>query len=370
MLAAHEVASYLVGRRLVEAEAVVDGGFACRELARRHRIFSVTCDRAPGFLLKQAYLPERAAALEREAALYERLSGAMAGGALAAAIPRCYGYDRDRGVLVLELVAGGLTLREYHVRGGHFSRLLAARLGRALAAVHGLVADPEDGGQRAAAAARPPWALAAHEPELGFVRDFSEAAVQVVRMLQGSDELCALLEELRREWRASALVHNDVRWDNCVVSPPPGSRRTTRLRLVDWELAEWGDPRWDLGCALAEYLAFWLLSMPVSGDLPPEGWADLARHPIETMQPAIRSLWRANEEARPVPAEARGPRRIRATRYAAARLIQIAIEQAQLSARPTAFAVLALQLALNVLRHPERAAAQLLGLPPAGGLPR
>lgn len=360
VLAASEIVPYLVGRQLIDAKAVVDGRFSCRELVRRHNSLCVTCEGTPGYLLKQAYLPERAAALEREAAFYEMLSKESAGSA--AAVPRFFGYDRDQGLLVLELVAGGRTLREYHAQGGHFSRLLAERLGRALAAVHGHVADVEGNGERPSDADQP-WALAAYEPDLRFVRDLSEASIQVIRMVQRSGELCGLLEELRRGWHCTALTHNDMRWDNCVVSAPPGSRRTTRLKLVDWELAGWGDPCWDLGSALAEFLAFWLLSMPVAGEMPPESWAELARHPIERMQPAIRSLWRGYERARTLSAADRAPWRTRATRYAAVRLIQVAIEQAQLSPRPTAFTILALQLALNLLRQPERAAVQLLGLP-------
>jgi aminoglycoside phosphotransferase (APT) family kinase protein len=359
VLAAQDAASYLLRRRLIEAEAVVDGRFVCHELARRHRSFSVTCGTAPGYLLKQAYLPERAAAVRREAVVYEALWRESAGSAVAAVLPRFFGYDRDEGVLVLELVAGGRTLREHYTRTGRFSKLLARRLGCALAAVHGFAPVKDPG----LAAGEPPWALAAHQPDLSFLRDLSEASVKVVRVLHGSDELCGRLDELRCEWRATGLAHNDMRWDNCVVSTPPGSRRTTRLKLVDWELAGWGDPCWDLGSAFAEFLALWLLSIPVADATSPTGWVELARHPIERMQPAIRSLWWSYERARALPATGRGTWLTLATRYAAARLIQTAIEQGQLSPRPTAFVVLALQLALNLLSQPERGAAQLLGLP-------
>jgi len=54
----------------------------------------------------------------------------------------------------------------------------------------------------------------------------------------------------RREWRATALVHGDIRWANCLVARSDG-----RIRIVDWELGCIGDPAWDVGSALADIVA-------------------------------------------------------------------------------------------------------------------
>jgi hypothetical protein len=80
------------------------------------------------------------------------------------------------------------------------------------------------------------------------------------------------------------------------------------------------------------------------------------------MQPAMRTFWLSYVAARDGDEFDADEAVIRATRYAAARLVQAAIENAQTAPRLTAFAVLCLQLALNVGAEPERAAAQLLGL--------
>src|SRR3712207_7392916 len=41
--------------------------------------------------------------------------------------------------------------------------------------------------------------------------------------------------------RVEALIHGDARWDNCIVYPRTASRRATRVKLVDWEHACFGD---------------------------------------------------------------------------------------------------------------------------------
>jgi aminoglycoside phosphotransferase (APT) family kinase protein len=354
-----DVANYLAELGLVEPDSMVDGPLCIFEASGRHRCWHVIRDDGRCYLLKQAYVTDRGAALAHEAVMYERLQPDHTGRSeLGSYLPRYFGYDRHRGLLVLERTRSARTLREYHVTSGNFSRTLAAALGKALACLHGLRLRRQDADLGAAQ----PWVLAANRPGLAFVRDFSDVGVQLIRIVQQYEELCRLLDRARASWRGESLIHNDVRWSNCLVLAPSGARRTTRLRLIDWELAGVGDPRWDVGCALAEYLSFWLLSIPASTDTPVDDWPELARHPLEDMQPAIARFW-VSYAARAKPRSGRQAFLIGSTLYAGARLVQNALEQLQMAPRLSAFAVLAVQLALNIMRHPERAAAQLLALP-------
>ena len=47
-------------------------------------------------------------------------------------------------------------------------------------------------------------------------------------------------------WRAETFIHNDVKWDNFLVYARAGSRRLTQMKIIDWELANFGDPAWDV----------------------------------------------------------------------------------------------------------------------------
>jgi hypothetical protein len=100
----------------------------------------------------------------------------------------------------------------------------------------------------------------------------------------------------------------------------------------------------------------------VTDDLSPQNLPGLARHPIDRMQPAIGAFWRSYVAGREDEAFDQDDALLRSIRYAAARLVQAAIENAQSAANLTGFGVLCLQVALNVGIQPERAAAQLLGL--------
>jgi aminoglycoside phosphotransferase (APT) family kinase protein len=190
----------------------------------------------------------------------------------------------------------------------------------------------------------------------------SGGAVSLVRMIQQSDDLCDTLDLLRGGWLRSAVIHSDLKWDNCVVLPGRGSAATA-VKLVDWEFARIGDPDWDVGSMLANYLSTWLLSIPTVGDDADMATVvPLAALPIERMQPAVGTFWAAyTATAKLAPAES-ASRLLRAVRYAGARLVQTAYEQSQPRASVTEHVVRLLQASVNVMRRPHEAAAQLLGI--------
>lgn len=49
----------------------------------------------------------------------------------------------------------------------------------------------------------------------------------------------------------SCVIHNDFRFDNCVLAP---SDPTQVIGVLDWEMATIGDPLMDLGCALSYWV--------------------------------------------------------------------------------------------------------------------
>ena len=356
-----DVFDYLLARRLVDARSIVDGELVIVDVSRRNRNFAVLRTDGPCFLLKLGVEPDKAATLAREAAVYRWLASRPAGNRLARYLPRYVVFDADAHVLVLEWIRGAENLREYHARSGPYRLLVAAEVGRGLAMFHGLGSRPPPGSSSGAPDQQRPWILSIDRPPHRLARDLSLANLQLIRMIQACPDFARLLARLGEDWRATTLTHGDVRWDNCVVFSAPGSSRLTRLSFVDWELATAGDPRWDVGCVFAEYLSWWVASIPILGVAPSDRFLHLARHPLERMQPPIRAFWDSYVRHRPV-SEVDGDTLRGAVRCAGARLIHIAFEQTQKVADPGGGAVYLLQLGLNMLERPEEAAVMLLGL--------
>jgi len=341
----------------------VDGDLALVDVSRRNHNLQVTTDKGPCYLLKQGAGRDGMAGVAHEAAAYRLLEWRAGSGELQRYLPRCISYDCSESLLVLELVSNSENLRSYHSRRGHFPTSVAATLGRALSAVHRygtLALDCDTSGRFSG---RLPWALFLDQPGLAIFRDISNANLQVVRILQSSTAFRDQLNELRSAWRANAFIHHDMKWDNCLVFSESASGRKSRLKIIDWEFADRGDPCWDIGAVLGSYLSFWLTSIPITGEEPPDRFLELARYPLNRMQPAMRACWRAYIRGMGLDVATSREWLLRVVRYGAIRLIQAGYEQMQAATHLTGNLVSLLQLSLNILQRPYEAIVHLLGIP-------
>jgi len=361
MLTQRGVAPYLLERGLVGAESFVAGDLVVADVSRRNRNFTAVCEHAASFLLKQGVAEDGRSTVAHEALVYRHLQSVEA--RLARYLPRYVGYDADQLILIVELFRDARDLREYHNRQGRFPSAVAAALGTALALLHS--ADHAEGGAGGVTdglATNPPWVLSLHRPQLATLQHLSIATLKAVKIIQRFPEYPELLEGIRAGWMTETLVHGDLRWDNCLVVGRPRARKVD-LRIIDWELSGIGDACWDVGCVFSEYLAYWVSSIPVTGPTPPEGFVALARHPLESMHPAITAFWNAYAKTMGLRETASAERLLRSVRFAAVRLLQKVYESHYHSTQLTGNAVCLLQLGLNILRRPQEAAVQLLGVP-------
>jgi len=255
-------------------------------------------------------------------------------------------------------------MMEYHGSSGRFSTRLASAIGNALGVFHRLTGDVSVREQYSRSLpSHLPFGLHFYRPDLSLFRHASQGCLEVIKMIQQSQELCGLLDGIRAGWKVETLIHGDVRLDNCNVLPVSLSGRRTRVKIVDWELASLGDPCWDVGTVFGGYLTLWLQSAPISGATPPEHFIKFARFPIERMQPALRSFWHAYLRQMEPNGERAEERLLRSVRYSAARLVETAFERVQEAVQIPGQAVCLLQLGMNMLNRPHEASVQLLGIP-------
>jgi aminoglycoside phosphotransferase (APT) family kinase protein len=363
MLNQYEAVSYLLQHKLLSPAHVVAGDVKVVDVSRRHHNYKVTTAEGPGYVMKQGVGQDRVAAIEREAAVYQFLvSGTKE---LSHYLPRFCAYDAEECALILELVDGAENLREYHLHRGYFPVSVARVLGNALGTLHRLT-EARKNEEEHRIRGQPPWVFSVHRPVIKFLQECSSANLQLIQIVQQFPVFCNLLDALREEWRIEALIHGDIRWDNCIVFGKSSSARKCRLKIVDWELASMGDPCWDVASVFNDYLSFWLLSIPVTGEMPPDRFLELARYPLEKMHPALQAFWGAYVQRMNFDVATADRCLLRTGRYVAARLVQTAFEQTQMTMQLTGNIACMLQLGLNILQRPHEATAQLLGIPLRG----
>ena len=206
----------------------------------------------------------------------------------------------------------------------------------------------------------PPWIFSLHRPALRHWRGLSSASLKVIEIIQGSSEFCRLLDDLQQDWRNDTFIHFDAKWDNCIVLEPSAPEYTRGLRIIDWELAGLGDACWDVGSVLADYLSLWRSSLPLLDETAPENIE--AQYRLERMQPAMRAFWRTYVKCMQHEPAVANDLLVRTARFGAVRLLQIAMERAQVSPEITSNIVGNVQLSLNILQRPIEAIVHLFGI--------
>lgn len=352
---------YLIGKGLLTRGEVVDGGLALTMSRSRNRFVMLKRRSGASYFIKQAIETEPGTreTIAREAEIYRGAFGDDRLLPLRELLPRFRLHDSEQGILINDLIPDGETIAAVHNGLGACPVDLAARLGAALAAYHG-IRFVEGAPQAGLFPQQEPWILKLHsERDLGGMRR-SPAASELVDILLAAPRTGALLAELRADWKRDTLIHTDMRWENCLLAPRNQPLALRRLYVIDWELADIGDAAWDVGSMLQSYLAFWIASMPKQAD--PEAMHAGAKVPLAAIQPAIGAFWgsyiAASETYRGEAAQFLG----RCVRLLAARMMVTAFERCAWASQMDPTALVLVQTALNILERPEPVAVELLGI--------
>ena len=357
---------YLLARSLLEAESLVDGDYTAFDASRRNRNLKVLRRERPSYFLKQLtrWDAQTVAAQRCEAACYALVGREEAFAPIAPFLPRFHAYDPERHLLVLELLPAGEDLAAYHRRLGAFPAAVGGQLGRLMGTYHRAGAALAERPERSTFPNAAPWALSI--PQLGAqAAGLSGGDAQLIAIIRQYPRLERALDALREGWRPDTLIHGDIKWENFMLASDGGGD-DIGLKLVDWELADFGDAGWDVGAIFQTYLAYWLTALPIGGDAPAGMLIEQGPFPLEGMHPALAAFWGAYVEARGLPPAEAEAALERAVRYCGARLLQAAYEQCYLASQVGPHALRLLQVGLNILENPRQARTALLGLAAEG----
>ncbi|NEX19926.1 phosphotransferase [Thiorhodococcus mannitoliphagus] len=363
MLTPNQLIPYLTHRRLLNPAAVFGDGFQIEYSGRRNHILHLRSHEETAFFVKQSRrFSEDVGSLANEAKTYAAF-GTLTDACVRRYLPRSFGYDQSNQVLVLESVPHSEDLLQYHTRIGRFPKSVARETGRALGVLHeetrcwlsierpaGLLNAPL------------PFVFQLSHPPTDIFVNVSAAGLKLIKILQEDPRFAEAMGRCAEDWRIETLIHGDIRLRNLLMHRHGRKGAFKGIKLVDWEFASLGDPRWDVGALFSSYLSLWATSIPIVRNDQPDLLIHMARFPLERIMPATEAFWSGYRETRSWDAREEGLWLTQTLRIAALHLVHTAYEMAQRVNELTSDIVALVQIAANMLDRPERAIPDLLGI--------
>lgn len=291
-------------------------------------------------------------------------------------IPEIVYFDPDNSILVVKYLSDYSDLYQYYANECKFPVEIARSIGQLLATIHSqtfqqlecqaFLADADAqrrDGRRCPANTHP--AINLIDRLTRITPDVFQAipleCLQFFRLYQRFPTLSQAIIDLGNSIESCCLVHNDLKVNNILLDlswQQPGSQL---IKLIDWELASWGDPAFDLGCILGSYLEIWLDGLLLGSTLSINESLQLATTPLELLQPSLFSLVRSYLDVFPEIAILRPDyldRIIQFTGLALIQRVEITIDQDRTFGNR---GIIMLQVAKQLLCTPQLAMSTLFG---------
>jgi hypothetical protein len=352
---------FLVERGLLDVEAILSGAVSVESVARRNRNLRISVSSRSGLFVKQPdELGQSSLSTFRAEAEFYRFHSSD-GSVVARVLPDLLLYEPAIPLLAVELLSDHQTLTERHrsCQQFHFPIAVWAELGERLGEIHRMLRE------------RPPvrtrttplvvWLKHVHQPNPRTLSELSPARLKVLEILQASSAIANGLNSLDQWWDASSVIHGDMRADNVLVRTR-GDGVPEDIRIIDWELHGIGDPVWDIAGCLEVLVEHWVISRPISEDDGVPTVAALAESPWVVLQAASRAFWLGYLATAGTDDHWAETAASKVPRFAAARMVQTALEWTTQGAALPIPAVLLLQVSENVFANPAAACSEFFAL--------
>jgi hypothetical protein len=368
-LTAANVVAYLRTEGLGASESETEAQWSVSECSSRNRNFAVICsDNGQGFFVKQLRVqdPESFRMMQREAAIYRLAQQDSDFEALKKLMPQFFHFDTDSKVIILELV-NGQSLMQSQQRLQQFA--VESGLGHALAILHQQV------GCRMSASP-PPNIFALEAPGIftahrggPLVRWLGAGQMRLIKQVREHTLLSQGLDELASSWHYETFMHGDIKFENAMIpaatrggaAAAASSNTRAPIKLVDWELADFGEACWDVGSVFQAYLSLSLRAARAHRGITLSERLKHSTMQVDSLRHAIKAFWQRYCQESDLDESSRRALLERSLRCASARLIQMALEVMHGKAQPTPVALSLFEVSVELMTRTWQT-AQWLGL--------
>ncbi len=361
LLTEHNICYYLLDKGMLDTATIVAGNFTARRSDSRNNNFIINKEYDHHkYFIKQvkAKDTEKIETLRAEANCYQLAVTSPQYQLLSKFLPGFYYYDPISHVLIMEQVKDAFSVHDYYFQMYNFKNELPDLLADSLASYHGMINShvPQPGFQ--SFREQKPWVFTiAKTPPMWPQGTAASVEQQIVQLIFKNPAFVQLLAAVDSEWKPISLVHNDVKFNNFLLNYDFEKNNINALKQIDWELADIGDPLWDVAAVFQNYLFLW-----ISTDVPDQGSQKIKQITLKDVQPCVNRFWKRYIQQVTTQHGSEHPDLVKTIKFVALKLIHACFEVAPSASTLQPMSVKMLQMSFNLLRSPQDAAVNLFGI--------
>jgi hypothetical protein len=222
-------------------------------------------------------------------------------------VPEILHFDESNSIIIYKYPKDYIDLESYYKKHKHFPIPVAELVGTTLATLHRETFYSQNyydftnkavEGKCCHRFPYPSHLLDRVNPET--LSKFPSNCFSFFTFYQRDEHLRSAVTELVAHHKHCCLTHNNPRLNNIFIPSQWDSLFSkikqsdeSIIKIINWENCSWDDPIFDLGIAISGYLLLWLNSLIVHPDIELNKSLQIARIPLEVVQPSIVALTKA-----------------------------------------------------------------------------
>lgn len=364
-LTSKNLAPYLLDKGFADYDSFMKGDYKVIQQQNRNSILRVYRSTCPALFVKQPsdINQQNIYLLQKDATSQYLIKNDKDYAETASYVPAYFGYDSSEHVLVTELLPNAKNLHEIITEKKTFDIDHAEDMGKIIASYHFDIREKQkENSSLQFFSGTIPWVLRIPDKREKFDWNHSDSdkGSAIINVIRGDKEFVSSIDKLCKNWQSISLIHGDIKWLNFIVGKKYGATEES-LQLIDWEVADIGDPLWDVAGVFQSYLSSWIMSFNPDKNKH-EQLPEFSFFNLEKMKPAMQAFWKAYSVARKFNKEENEAAYKTALGYTACRLIQTAIESNLSYKQHLTSSARMVQLSRKLLISSEKASQELFGI--------
>lgn len=356
-LSKQNIVHYLLEKGLLQKAQLVSGQYSVGSVHSRNNNFVIEQGiNNEQYFIKQVIKedPFLIDTLRMEAAIYWLSNEHSQFEPLKTLLPKLYDYDYDNHILIIEHLKNYQSLHQLQEQLLVFDTAIAKQIGKSLAQIHidiYTASQEEKAGQLFKKIL--PWIFFFGRDGVRNQPETTNASKQLESLILSDENYCEAIKQNGQKWEPNCLIHGDIKWSNILIE---NVEKGKKIKIVDWETADFGDPCWDIAGVLQNYLSNWAFAAQQNEAKRKKAFDKTH------MQLAIQAFWNSYCEEKNTTIREQKIMLSKSFQFAALRLLQTCIEASSYQQNLEAKTAGILQLTKNILLKSDELIFELLGI--------